>query len=141
VSKPARTDDRTICGAEVEATIPGINVGFEINNRGTVMRTPGLRDDDINGIVLIPRPKVPPTLIARVTFVCKLHPDHRGPHVERFAEAGSMFTWLQKVAPEDIDDAIDAWHESDPSNNMELHEWLGMTADEYAAFVEQRDRG
>ncbi len=33
-------------------------------------------------------------------------------------------------------DAIDAWHESD--SHLELHEWLDMTREEYAAFVEDR---
>lgn len=34
-----------------------------------------------------------------------------------------------------IDDAIDAWHESD--SNLELHEWLGMTWEKYRRFVER----
>jgi hypothetical protein len=32
-------------------------------------------------------------------------------------------------------DAIGAWHESD--SDVELHDWLGMTRDEYALFVER----
>lgn len=34
-----------------------------------------------------------------------------------------------------IDDEVDAWHESD--SPLDLHEWLGMTSDEYALFVER----
>ncbi|MDC3962868.1 hypothetical protein [Polyangium jinanense] len=34
-----------------------------------------------------------------------------------------------------IDDEIDAWHESDA--DCPLHEWLGLTRDEYALFVEK----
>lgn len=34
-----------------------------------------------------------------------------------------------------IDAAIDAWHESDTV--LELHEYLGMTEEQYAAFVER----
>jgi len=34
-----------------------------------------------------------------------------------------------------IDDAIDAWHSSGES--CELHEWLGMSRDEYDLFVER----
>jgi hypothetical protein len=36
---------------------------------------------------------------------------------------------------EEIDDAIDAWHESDTS--LSLSEWLGLSQDEYALFVEE----
>jgi hypothetical protein len=37
------------------------------------------------------------------------------------------------VLPEDIDDAIDEWHASDHA--CELHEYLGFTSEEYAAFL------
>jgi hypothetical protein len=33
-----------------------------------------------------------------------------------------------------IDDEIDAWHGAD--TDLELPEWLGLTADEYALYVE-----
>jgi hypothetical protein len=33
----------------------------------------------------------------------------------------------------EIDDAIDAWHAG--GSNMELHEFLGMTWEEYRQFV------
>ena len=35
--------------------------------------------------------------------------------------------------PEEIDDAIDEWHSSDTP--CELHEYLGFTPEEYAAFL------
>lgn len=35
--------------------------------------------------------------------------------------------------PEDIDDAIDEWHSSEV--DCELHDYLGFTQDEYAAFL------
>ncbi len=35
---------------------------------------------------------------------------------------------------EDIDDKIDEWHNSD--SELSIHEHLGMTWEEYAAFVE-----
>ena len=34
-----------------------------------------------------------------------------------------------------IDDEIDAWHEADTT--IPLHEWLGLTADEYQLYVEK----
>jgi hypothetical protein len=34
----------------------------------------------------------------------------------------------------EINDKIDEWHESD--SPLSLQEWLGMSRDEYAAFVE-----
>ena len=34
-----------------------------------------------------------------------------------------------------IDDEIEAWHSS--SSSEQLNEWLGMTAEEYALFVER----
>jgi hypothetical protein len=36
-----------------------------------------------------------------------------------------------------IDDDIAAWHDS--ATVLPLHEWLGMTDDEYTLFVERRD--
>lgn len=35
----------------------------------------------------------------------------------------------------EIDDAIDDWHEG--GTEMELHEWLGMSLEEYGLFVER----
>lgn len=40
------------------------------------------------------------------------------------------------VASWDFVDAVDAWHDSD--SDLELHEWLGMTLDEYRNLVELR---
>jgi hypothetical protein len=37
----------------------------------------------------------------------------------------------------DMDDFIDAWHES--ADDMPLHEFLGLTEHEYALWVEQPD--
>ena len=34
-----------------------------------------------------------------------------------------------------IDDEIDAWHEADTT--VPLHEWLGLTPDEYQLYVEK----
>ena len=34
-----------------------------------------------------------------------------------------------------IDDEIDAWHEADTASS--LHEWLGLTSDEYQLYVEK----
>lgn len=34
-----------------------------------------------------------------------------------------------------IDDEIDAWHETDTT--LPLHEWLGLTPDEYRLYVEK----
>jgi hypothetical protein len=36
-----------------------------------------------------------------------------------------------------IDDYIDAWHEGKAGANLELHELLGMSTDEYALWVER----
>lgn len=36
---------------------------------------------------------------------------------------------------EEVDDAIDQWHNSDTT--LELHEWLGMNPFEYELFVSQ----
>ena len=38
------------------------------------------------------------------------------------------------VSPDDIDDFIDNWHE-DGDITLELHEYLGMTWDEYESWV------
>ena len=35
-----------------------------------------------------------------------------------------------------IDDEIDAWHEADTT--ISLHEWLGLTSDEYQLYVVAR---
>lgn len=39
----------------------------------------------------------------------------------------------REVAPEEIDDFIDLWHENPGAQS--LHEFLGMTRDEYALWV------
>jgi len=36
---------------------------------------------------------------------------------------------------EEVDNEISRWHASD--SKLKLHDWLGMTRDEYALFVEQ----
>ena len=35
--------------------------------------------------------------------------------------------------PDDIDDFVDKWHESD--SDLPIHEYLGMTRDEYLSWV------
>jgi hypothetical protein len=40
---------------------------------------------------------------------------------------------LRESAPDDIDDFIDQWHEN--PGNQTLHEFLGMTRDEYESWV------
>ncbi len=42
-----------------------------------------------------------------------------------------------EVLLEDIDDFIDIWHKS--SQDMELHEFLGMSWKEYSAWVSEPD--
>ncbi|WEH40923.1 hypothetical protein [Streptomyces sp. AM 2-1-1] len=37
---------------------------------------------------------------------------------------------------DDIDSYVDAWHDADDTD-LELHEWLGMTWDEYRLWVEK----
>lgn len=48
---------------------------------------------------------------------------------------------LGKIRPCDmsqaIDDAVDAWHEG--GSNVELHEFLGFTWEEYGRWVETND--
>jgi hypothetical protein len=38
-----------------------------------------------------------------------------------------------KDVDNEVDDAIDAWHNGD--SGMELHQWLGLTKDEYKIFI------
>lgn len=38
---------------------------------------------------------------------------------------------------EDIDDYVERWHEGD--GDVELHEYLGLSWDEYALWVEKSD--
>jgi hypothetical protein len=38
---------------------------------------------------------------------------------------------------EDIDDYVDAWHNSPPSVQVQLHEWLGMSWLEYSLWAEK----
>lgn len=49
--------------------------------------------------------------------------------IEARANAASAGPW------DTMDDAIDAWHAL-PSPPCPLHEWLGMTWDEYRAWAE-----
>ncbi|MEU7660859.1 hypothetical protein [Streptomyces lincolnensis] len=37
---------------------------------------------------------------------------------------------------DDVDSYVDAWHDEDDTD-LELHEWLGMTWDEYRLWVEK----
>lgn len=51
-----------------------------------------------------------------------------------------MATFIDKVLagqakPEDIDDYVDRWHETDQGKHLFLYNYLGMTQDEYAAWV------
>lgn len=39
----------------------------------------------------------------------------------------------ERVVPANIDDRIDEWHRS--NSKQPLHEFLGMSAEEYAAWV------
>jgi hypothetical protein len=39
----------------------------------------------------------------------------------------------REASPEDIDDYIDQWH--DNPGNRTLHEFLGLTRDEYASWI------
>jgi len=41
----------------------------------------------------------------------------------------------QAPSMDEVDDALDAWHESNTS--MTIYEWLGWTHDEYRAWVER----
>jgi methyl coenzyme M reductase alpha subunit len=50
----------------------------------------------------------------------------------------SMSNFIEKclsreAAPEDIDDYIELWHEN--PGRQALHEFLGMTRDEYAGWI------
>lgn len=42
-----------------------------------------------------------------------------------------------EAVPADIDDFIDCWH--DGESLLELHEYLGLSFDEYAAWIEHPD--
>jgi hypothetical protein len=46
-----------------------------------------------------------------------------------------------QVLPDEIDDFIDRWHErADPqANSLPLHEYLGMTLEEYEVWVHDPD--
>jgi hypothetical protein len=39
------------------------------------------------------------------------------------------------VSLDEIDDYIDAWHDSDSDTELELHEYLGMTWKEYSIWA------
>jgi len=43
-----------------------------------------------------------------------------------------------RVAAEDIDDFIDAWHESDSGEERTLAQFLGMSEDEYTVWLASR---
>jgi len=42
-----------------------------------------------------------------------------------------------KARPAEIDDFVDLWHESESA--LPLHEFLGMTSEEYSAWVQNPD--
>lgn len=42
-----------------------------------------------------------------------------------------------EVLPQEVDDFVDRWHEG--TSELELHEFLGMTWDEYSAWVQRSD--
>jgi hypothetical protein len=42
-----------------------------------------------------------------------------------------------KARPAEIDDFVDLWHESE--STLPLHEFLGMTTEEYSAWVQKPD--
>lgn len=42
-----------------------------------------------------------------------------------------------KVSPDELDDYVDAWHDSDSA--LPLHEYLGMTQEEYARVLTSSD--
>lgn len=45
-----------------------------------------------------------------------------------------------KALPEDADDFIDMWHDSAPdsaASQLQLHDFLGMSWDEYALWIER----
>lgn len=46
-----------------------------------------------------------------------------------------------RATAEQIDDHIDAWHDGpwDPFSAPGLHEWLGLTPDQYAHWVERNE--
>lgn len=41
------------------------------------------------------------------------------------------------MSPDKFDDYVDAWHDSDSA--LPLHEYLGMTQEEYARVLTSRD--
>jgi len=40
---------------------------------------------------------------------------------------------VKRLTPDQIDDLIDQWHESD--SHIELHEYLGWSVDDYRTWV------
>jgi hypothetical protein len=42
------------------------------------------------------------------------------------------------TTPENIDDRIDAWHDGG-GRNLELHEYLGWTREQYKAWLERSE--
>ena len=44
-----------------------------------------------------------------------------------------------KALPEDIDDFIDLWHKGKAGEGLSLHEYLGMTWEEYSIWVQSAD--
>jgi len=55
--------------------------------------------------------------------------------IESLKKGDATFMELHKQGLElDIDDYIDEWHNGD--SNKELHEYLGMTWDEYKIYLE-----
>jgi hypothetical protein len=58
------------------------------------------------------------------------------------SNSGSTATFMDAVLAgdalhQDIDEWIDAWHESPAEDTTELHDYLGMTWEEYRLFVER----
>ena len=57
--------------------------------------------------------------------------------------SSSQKTFVDRVLdgealPEDIDDYVDAWHDS-PNESRPLQEFLGFSSDEYALWIEKPD--
>ncbi len=58
---------------------------------------------------------------------------------DRYADYGTFMSSVEegmiKDADEEVDDIVDAWHGADPPTGVELHEFLGMSIDEYGLYV------
>ena len=63
-------------------------------------------------------------------------------HMRRKRRKNSMSNFIElcrqgKVSPDKFDDYVDAWHDSDSA--LPLHEYLGMTQEEYARVLTSSD--